>query len=43
MFSTWNGGASKGIQYVLRKLNIEYLVISRRSKFDYEFLKKITD
>ena len=35
-----DGGASKGIQYVLRKLNIEYLVISRRSKFDYEFLKK---
>ena len=36
-----NGGASKSIQYVLRKLNLDYLVISRRSKFDYEFLKKI--
>ncbi len=35
-----NGGASKSIQYVLRKLNLDYLVISRRSKFDYEFLKK---
>ncbi|MDB9809267.1 shikimate dehydrogenase [Flavobacteriales bacterium] len=30
-----NGGASKAIQYVLKKLNIEYKIVSRKSSFDY--------
>ena len=30
-----NGGASKAIQYVLKILNIEYKIVSRKSSFDY--------
>ena len=30
-----NGGASKAIQYALKKLNIEYNIVSRKSSFDY--------
>jgi len=30
-----NGGASKAIQYALKKLNIEYKIVSRNSSFDY--------
>ena len=30
-----NGGASKAVQYVLKKLNIEYKIVSRKSSFDY--------
>jgi|TARA_B110000240_G_scaffold166450_1_gene187759 shikimate dehydrogenase len=30
-----NGGASKAIQHALKKLNIEYKIVSRNSSFDY--------
>ena len=30
-----NGGASKAVQYALKKLNIEYKIVSRKSSFDY--------
>ena len=30
-----NGGASKSIQYVLRKLSIEYRIVSRNTSFDF--------
>ena len=30
-----NGGASKAVQYALKKLNIEYKVVNRNSLFDY--------
>tara|TARA_B110000459_G_scaffold185066_1_gene215389 strand:+ start:222 stop:947 length:726 start_codon:yes stop_codon:yes gene_type:complete len=30
-----NGGASKSIQYVLKKLNINYKIVSRNTDFDY--------
>ena len=30
-----NGGASKAIQYVLKILNIEHKIVSRKSSFDY--------
>ena len=40
MFSTWRWRGIKRYTVCFKKLNIEYLVISRRSKFDYKFLKK---
>ena len=30
-----NGGASKAIQYALKKLNIKYKIVSRNSSFNY--------
>lgn len=33
-----DGGSSQAVQYVLNKLNIEYIVISRNSQYDYSYI-----
>ncbi|MBG66218.1 MAG: shikimate dehydrogenase [Flavobacteriales bacterium] len=35
-----NGGASKAVKYVLNKLNVNYLIVNRKSKFDYHHITK---
>jgi len=35
-----DGGASKSIQYVLRKLNINYKIVSRNTNFDYHHINE---
>jgi len=35
-----NGGSSKSIQFVLKKLNINYKIVSRNTNFDYHHIKE---
>ena len=35
-----NGGVSKAVKYVLNKLSVNYLIVNRKSKFDYHNITK---
>ncbi len=37
-----NGGSSKSVQYVLKKLNVEFNIVNRNSKFNYSKINKDT-